>query len=100
MNQEEKENINFTISSLYKMRDFIRETWRPGCAVVYCIICFFDFVAFPIMWSILQAHYTGAVSTQWQCVTLQGSGLFHLGFGGILSVSAFSRNKEKQNETQ
>jgi hypothetical protein len=37
------------------------------------------------------------VAVSWDPLTLKGAGLFHLAFGAILGVSAFTRGQEKVN---
>lgn len=69
--------------------------WRPAMAWSYMVICIFDFIAAPILWSILQATYKGNVTEAWAPLTLQGAGLFHLAMGAILGVTAWSRGQEK-----
>lgn len=61
----------------------------------YMVICVFDFIIAPILWSILQASYKGNITEAWQPLTLQGAGLFHLAMGAILGVTAWSRGQEK-----
>lgn len=78
----------------------IKETWftkrwRPAMAWSYMVICLFDFIVAPILWSILQASYKGNVTEAWTPLTLQGAGLFHLAMGAILGVTAWSRGQEK-----
>ena len=75
--------------------NWLQTKWRPITAMVYLVICLFDFVAAPILWTLVQAYYDGVVTTQWQPLTLAGSGLFHISFGAILGVSAFTRGQEK-----
>jgi hypothetical protein len=62
---------------------------------MYMTVCTFDFIIFPILWSILQAVNHGSVTTQWQPLTLQGAGLFHMAMGAIVGVTAWSRGQEK-----
>ena len=69
--------------------------WRPAMGWMYMIICIFDFAAFPILWSLLQALNNGQVTSQWQPLTLQGAGLFHLAMGAVLGIAAFGRTQEK-----
>jgi hypothetical protein len=57
-------------------------------------ICVLDFALFPIFWSILQT-YQGVSISQWVPMTLQGGGLFHIAYGAILGVTAWSRGREK-----
>lgn len=62
---------------------------------MYMIVCIMDFVVFPILWSLLQAVSHGRVETQWNPITLQGAGLFHIAMGAVLGVAAFGRTQEK-----
>lgn len=78
-----------------KQNSWIEKRWRPVMAWSYMIICLFDFIMAPILWSILQASYKGNVTDAWTPLTLQGAGLFHLAMGAILGVTAWSRGQEK-----
>lgn len=69
--------------------------WRPAMAWLYMFTCLCDFVIFPVLWSLLQAHYKGSLSTEWDPITLRGGGLFHVAMGAIIGVSAYGRTKEK-----
>lgn len=71
--------------------------WRPGMAWLYMCVCAFDFIGAPVLWSLLQFYDKGIVNTQWNPLTLQGAGLFHLAMGAVLGVSAFGRTQEKLN---
>jgi len=53
-----------------------------------------DMVIFPVAWSLLQT-VTGTPITQWNPLTLQGAGLFHLAMGAVLGIAAFGRTQEK-----
>jgi hypothetical protein len=75
--------------------DFINKKWRPLMAFVYMITCTCDFVLFPVLWSLLQALSHGQVTSQWQPLTLQGAGLYHIAMGAVLGVAAYGRTKEK-----
>lgn len=74
--------------------EWLQKKWRPMVAVSYIVICMFDFVIFPVTW-VLMLHFFNAPITAWAPVTLQGGGLFHLSYGAILGVSAFTRGQEK-----
>jgi len=78
-----------------KKEDWMNSKWRPMCGWLYMGVCLFDFVVFPILWSSLQAFMHGSVNSQWQPLTLQGAGLFHLSFGAIIGIAAFGRTQEK-----
>ena len=75
--------------------DWINKKWRPVMGWVYMLTCTCDFVLFPILWSILQALTHGNVTSQWQPVTLQGAGLYHIAMGAVLGIAAYGRTKEK-----
>jgi hypothetical protein len=75
--------------------DWINKKWRPVMGWVYMLTCTMDFVMFPILWSLLQALTHGNVSSQWQPLTLQGAGLYHIAMGAVLGIAAYGRTKEK-----
>ena len=95
-----------------------KKFWRPIAAYIYLAICVFDFVGAPL-WI---EHANQTVNTaafaeirlfedkevqmkaiehielgnrSWEPLTLMGGGLFHLAFGAILGVAAFTRGQEK-----
>jgi len=75
--------------------DWINKKWRPAMGWIYMLTCTMDFVIFPILWSILQSMSKGAVTQQWQPLTLQGAGLYHIAMGAVLGIAAYGRTKEK-----
>jgi len=77
---------------------WLKTYWRPAIAWVYLIACVFDFILFPIAWSILQAYFSGTVDTAWTPITLHGAGLYHMAMGAAIGISAYSRGKEKLND--
>ena len=78
-----------------KKEDWMNSKWRPMMGWMYMFVCMCDFVVFPILWSLIQAAHGGRVETQWQPITLQGAGLFHMAMGAIIGVAAFGRTQEK-----
>jgi hypothetical protein len=78
-----------------KKEDWMNSKWRPMMGWMYMLVCTMDFVLFPILWSAIQAIGGGQVHTQWQPITLQGAGLFHIAMGAIIGVTAFGRTQEK-----
>lgn len=101
---------------------WIATNWRPLCGVVYLLICFTDFCALPIYHTVIQARYTpdriydivknmegaGQIEAMralreqqsWKPVTLEGAGLFHVAFGAILGVAAWTRGTERIERTR
>ena len=74
---------------------WMNSKWRPMMGWMYMAVCTMDFIVFPIFWSLLQAMNHGRVETQWNPITLQGAGLFHMAMGAIIGVAAFGRTQEK-----
>ncbi len=94
----------------------LRSLWRPIAAITYLSICIFDFIIAPyyvqaqphdlaeIFKYILQMpveQQSEALAVmyakgQWQSLTLQGGGLFHIAFGAILGAAAWTRGMEKR----
>jgi hypothetical protein len=76
--------------------DWMSSKWRPAMGWMYMTVCIFDFIIFPIFWTLIQAYDNeGMVTTEWMPLTLQGGGLFHVAMGAVLGVTAWSRGKEK-----
>ena len=80
-----------------KKEDWMNAKWRPMMGWTYMITCMFDFVVAPILWSLLQSISHGQVQVQWQPLTLQGAGLFHVAMGAVLGIAAYGRTQEKLN---
>jgi hypothetical protein len=78
-----------------KKEDWMNSKWRPMMGWMYMLVCTMDFVGFPILWSLLQSLSHGQVTNQWQPLTLQGAGLFHVAMGAVLGLSAYGRTQEK-----
>jgi hypothetical protein len=78
-----------------KKEDWMNSKWRPMMGWTYMLTCVADFVLFPILWSLLQAASKGQVNIQWQPITLQGAGLFHIAMGAVLGIAAYGRTQEK-----
>jgi hypothetical protein len=77
--------------------DWMNSKWRPMMGWMYMLVCIMDFVLFPILWSLLQAVSKGQVNIQWQPITLQGAGLFHIAMGAVLGIAAYGRTQEKMS---
>ena len=78
-----------------KKLDWAHTKWRPMMGWCYMVTCIADFIVFPVLWSVLQAYNGGQVTSQWNPITLQGAGLYHLAMGAVLGVAAWSRGQEK-----
>ena len=90
----EEQEYNPTKSE-QKKEDWMNSKWRPMMGWMYMVVCFMDFVGFPVLWSLLQMISHGNVSSQWQPLTLQGAGLFHIAMGAVIGISAYGRTQEK-----
>jgi len=82
------------MAEVKKDEDWMQKKWRPAMGWMYMLVCMMDMVVFPVLWSILQA-VTHTPITQWNPLTLQGAGLFHLAMGAVLGIAAFGRTQEK-----
>jgi hypothetical protein len=81
-------------ASEIKKEDWMNSKWRPMMGWMYMLVCTMDMVVFPILWSLLQT-FTHTNITQWNPLTLQGAGLFHIAMGAVLGIAAFGRTQEK-----
>jgi Holin of 3TMs, for gene-transfer release len=77
-----------------KDEDWMQKKWRPAMGWMYMGICTLDMAVFPVLWSVLQVVQHTTI-TQWQPLTLQGAGLFHVAMGAVLGIAAFGRTQEK-----
>jgi hypothetical protein len=84
------------VTSEQKKEDWMNSKWRPMMGWMYMVVCMFDMIVFPILWSLLQT-VTHTPITQWNPLTLQGAGLFHIAMGAVLGIAAFGRTQEKLN---
>jgi hypothetical protein len=89
-------NEQITSGSEQKKEDWMNSKWRPMMGWMYMLVCMFDMILFPILWSLLQT-VTHTPITQWNPLTLQGAGLFHIAMGAVLGIAAFGRTQEKLN---
>jgi hypothetical protein len=78
-----------------KKEDWMNSKWRPMMGWSYMLTCIADFVIFPVLWSVLQSLSKGQVNVQWQPITLQGAGLYHIAMGAVLGIAAYGRTQEK-----
>ena len=89
------ETVEKISESEKKKEDWMNSKWRPMMGWMYMAVCACDFMLFPILWSLLQSLSHGTVNTQWQPLTLQGAGLFHIAMGAVLGIAAYGRTQEK-----
>lgn len=78
-----------------KKDDWMNTKWRPMMGWSYMLTCISDFVIFPVLWSVVQVIGGGEVKTQWNPITLQGAGLYHIAMGAVLGIAAYGRTQEK-----
>jgi hypothetical protein len=80
--------------------NWIRSYWRPAMGWLYMLICFMDFVFFPLLAMFIPAilKNLGVVDgayAPWVSLTLSNGGMIHMAFGAILGVTAWTRGMEK-----
>lgn len=103
-----KKTNHQNLGGLDSTESWLNRTWRPMAAVVYLMICLFDFIIAPAFMGFKSANIAvmsqslkgldPAVAiaiiqnrTPWMPLTMSGSGLFHVAFGAILGVAAWTR---------
>ena len=74
---------------------WMKSMWRPAMGWLYMIMCFCDFVAFPVISMFLPQFIPGLTYMPWKSLTLDNGGLIHMAFGTILGVAAWTRGQEK-----
>lgn len=79
---------------------WMKAYWRPAMGWLYMLICFCDFVAFPVISMFLPVMIKGLPYVAWKSITLDNGGLIHLAFGAILGVTAYGRTQEKVQSKQ
>lgn len=83
--------------------EWMKRQWRAAMAKMYMAVCIFDFIVFPILFTLVQFWEVEAANDafrQWEPITLQGAGLFHMAMGAVLGISAYGRTQEKINDTK
>jgi len=88
------------LQAAYNKESWYTRYWRATLAWAYVIICLFDFVIGPIFY-VWYAMKTGDHTFgEWQSLTLQNAGMFHISMGAILGVSSWSRGQEKLKQME
>jgi hypothetical protein len=88
------DEVNTVSAGEQQKEDWMNSKWRPAMGWMYMVVCMMDMVVFPILWNILQT-VTHTAITQWNPLTLQGAGLFHIAMGAVLGLAAWGRTQEK-----
>lgn len=90
------------------------EGWKSILAIVYAMICLFDFILIPIGLNMVrkeviheqimhvvsgldpatQTEFIKAVYRNYVPLTTQGNGVFHMAFGALLTGSAITKLRE------
>lgn len=70
-----------------KEESWLKQYWRPAIAWQYFVVCICDFIIFPA----LSFQY----AVDWDPITLQQSGFYHMSMAAIIGVSAWTRGQEK-----
>lgn len=83
--------------------NWIKSYWRPAMGWLYMLICFADFIFFPLLAMFIpvilkEVGVEGGQYVPWTSLTLSHGGLIHLAFGAILGVTAWTRGLEKLSE--
>lgn len=82
------------------MEHWVKTHWRPMMGWMYMVTCIFDFIIFPVLWSLLQAKLGITEIQPWDPITLKSSGLFHLSMGAVLGITSYGRTQEKLDSSK
>lgn len=78
---------------------WLKTYWRPMMGWLYMLICFMDFIGFPVMaWMapvVYKAFGIAYAYSAWQPITLIGGGMVHMSFGAVLGITAWTRGVDK-----
>ena len=74
--------------------NWMQQLWRPMMGWLYMLVCLCDMIVFPVLWAFWQGINPVAI-TQWNPLTLQSGGMFHIAMGAVLGIAAFGRTQEK-----
>lgn len=114
--QHDNTELEARVKQLEKAEPWLDKHWRNVSAMVYLIICLYDFIIMPTVIHIHNMdvnHYikelvattdkqhTLAIidrmeTEEWQPLTLRSGGLFHVSFGAILTGAVLMRGAEKK----
>ena len=67
--------------------------WHLYAAWLYLIIVAFDFLLAPVVHTIILAYFHYKI-VQWQPITLQGGGIFHISMMAIIGISTFGKSQQ------
>jgi hypothetical protein len=87
-------NSQLDVSGVLPSSDWISARWRPAMGWMYMAVCVFDFIVFPIFWTVAQGFMKNTL-VEWEPLTLKSTGLFHFAMGAVLGINAWSRGQEK-----
>ena len=74
--------------------NWMQQLWRPMMGWLYMLVCMCDMIVFPVLWAFWQGINHVQI-TQWNPLTLQSGGMFHIAMGAVLGIAAFGRTQEK-----
>ncbi len=92
------------------INETIHKHWRDWLAVVYIIICLWDFIIGAAWWNLsIQSMFLDCLASgradqatcftnvpgPWAPYTLQNGGMFHVAMGAILGAAAWKRHEEQ-----
>jgi hypothetical protein len=113
--------VDDSTSVIRFQEEWINRYWRPAAAVVYLIICLFDFVVMPAWVFVadrkIDYHQVVTIVNQindptaksiavqkfmesrtWKPLTLDNMGWIHITFGTLLGVTAWTRGKLQETQ--
>lgn len=77
-----------------KKEIWIKQYWRPMMAWQYLIVCYYDFLLAPIIYNHISLINPEHI-VQWDPITLQAGGLYHIAMAAIQGIYTWTRGLEK-----
>lgn len=107
-------------SHFYAQESWLVRYWRPAAAWTYLLICVFDFIIMPVYTQKTNLGINDIIivtdklrpedkvsamnvlikKNEWEPLTLAGGGMFHIAFGAILGVAAWTRGRVQEASIQ
>jgi hypothetical protein len=92
-----------TTKNTKREETFMSRHWRGLVGFEYVFVCLCDFVLLPCIYFWVQQYEKEAVNDafrEWQPLTTQGGGLFHMAHMAIMGVSSWGKTQERTAEAK
>lgn len=73
---------------------WLKQYWRPAMAWQYFVVCLYDFLLAPLIYNHISLISHEKI-VQWDPITLQAGGLYHIAMAAIIGIYTWTRGLEK-----